>query len=163
MRDNERGFTLIELVVAILVILVMLIFALFFLRSANFTSDRLDAQRRTGIARIVQGINKYVADHGQLPPDIPTKLVAISSGANQYNLCSYLVPTYLKDLPFDPAYGVKLTKDNTASNDACNTPDLTWSTGYGIQRQSDGRVMVVSTLGTSGKITMYVPGTASPQ
>ncbi|HEU4913926.1 MAG TPA: type II secretion system protein [Candidatus Saccharimonadales bacterium] len=138
---NERGFTLIELIVAAVLILAFLTAALFLLRPEDYSIMRQNAQRRTAVASMVQGINRYVDEHGELPPDIPDKLTAISSVEGHYDLCKYLVPKYLKDIPLDPVVGIKSTEDGKATAARCNT-GITYAAGYAIMKNKDGRVFL---------------------
>lgn len=161
--DSERGFTLIELVVATLIVLLLLVAAVFSLRTNNYTLTNQDYQRQTDVARIVQALNKYIADNGKFPMTVPDKIVAISSGKDQYNLCSYLVPKYLPDLPIDPAYGVKMYQNAPVLDTVCTTPGLTYSTGYGIQRLKTSLVVVSSPLTNNNEISVPVPNSANVQ
>ena len=119
---NERGFTLLELVTVTLLLFGMLVGAMWLLRKVDYSKVNTDIQRRTDIAQIAQGVHRYVQDTGSYPPGLPTKATAIGSPKDHYNLCTYLVPKYLKDLPLDPAVGVKENSSGGKVNYACNTP-----------------------------------------
>jgi prepilin-type N-terminal cleavage/methylation domain-containing protein len=155
---SERGFTLIELVVATVVILLLLILSLFVLRPDDYTDIRQNAKRRTAVASIVQAINKYVADNGQLPPDIPSHLTAISNAQGHYDLCQYVAPKYIRDIPLDPLVGVKTKNNNRElTHDVCTKPGVTYASGYGISKDKNGRVSVTAPLGGADNITIRVP------
>ncbi len=163
MGNSERGFTLIELVVATVIILGLLLTALFTLRTNTYTPINQDSQRRTNVARIVQALNRYVADNGHFPEAVPSKLTAIGSGSGHYDLCKYLVPKYIPDLPMDPAYGVRMARNGSPSFDNCRTPGLTYGSGFGIQRLPTGVVAVVSPLTNNQEISIPVPDSESIQ
>jgi prepilin-type N-terminal cleavage/methylation domain-containing protein len=161
--DSERGFTLIELVAAAVIIMLLLGASLFLLRTDTYTVAEQDAQRRTDVAHIVQALNKYLADNGHFPEAVPNKILAISSGKGHYDLCKYLVPKYLSDIPMDPAYGVKLTQNDVQVTDVCSTPNLTYSSGYGIEREKSGVVDVLAPLTNNESISIPVPNSANLQ
>lgn len=140
---DERGFTLLELLVVTIVIVLGSVFSLLFLltpvdRSAAFTNG----ERRAEIAYIASGIRKYVAATGQLPPGIPTTPTAIGSYDDHYNLCAYLVPAYMKDMPGDPQGGVKLDSGR------CDSEGVQHATGYAIVLEKNGQVTVSAPFST---------------
>lgn len=143
-NTGERGFTLLELAVVIVFFVAMLTLSLFFLRADDYTIVRNDSKRRTQVAQIVQALKKYQADHeGQLPPGITTSVKAISSGDGHFDLCKYVVPTYLYDLPYDPSIGVKVNGD-TGTRERCNAANVKYATGFTIQQKKDGSVVVAA-------------------
>ena len=143
-KTGERGFTLLELAVVIIFFAAMLTLSLFFLRPADYTIVRNESKRRTQVAQIVQAIQKYKADHdGQLPPGVSTSLKAISSGDDHFDLCKYVVPTYLYDLPFDPSIGVKVN-GNSGTRERCNALNVKYATGFTIQQKKDGSIVVAA-------------------
>lgn len=138
---EERGFTLPELIVATVALLLLLIGATLLLRPADYTAQSNDADRRLHIAMLAQGINRYVAEHGQLPADIPTRVTAIGSVEDHYNLCGYLVaPGYLKDIPLDPGIGVKTKEGGNQGDVRCTAEGVEHGTGYSIKKERDGKV-----------------------
>ena len=155
-RLDERGFTLIELIAACAVVIVLLVISLFLLRPEDYSVVRQIAQRRTDIASMVQAINLYQKDNGPLP-DVPTKTTAISSASGYYDLCKYLVPKYLKDLPLDPLIGVRANPDGLSSHDKCNTEGLTYAAGYAIYKKKDGTIVLSAPIADDGPIEIAVP------
>jgi prepilin-type N-terminal cleavage/methylation domain-containing protein len=143
-NTGERGFTLLELVVVIAFFVLMLGLSLFLLRPEDYTLLRNDSKRRTQVAQVVQALKAYQADHdGQLPPGITSSVKAISSGNGHYDLCKYLVPDYLYDMPFDPTIGVKL-QDDALTKERCNAEGVTYATGLTIQKKKNGDIVVAA-------------------
>ena len=138
-RLRERGFTLPELLVAVSFFIVAGIVVAWLLNPIDFTNEYLAASRRTDIASMVQALNKYAANSGALPPDIPTADTEIGSLSGEYNLCKYLVPSYLANLPIDGAIGVP-----PANGKRCDASGIQYASGYMIARDQTGRVTVLS-------------------
>jgi len=156
-RTDERGFTLIELIAACALVVVLLVVALFLLRPEDYTIVERDAKRRTAIASMVQAINEYRKDNGDVPPDIPSKVTAISSQSGHYDLCKYLVPKYMNDIPLDPMVGVKANPDGLSTGDKCNTEGLIYAAGYAIHKDKNGQVIISSPIADNGTIQIAVP------
>ncbi|HET8671464.1 MAG TPA: hypothetical protein VFM05_12795 [Candidatus Saccharimonadales bacterium] len=134
---GESGFTLLELCVVTLVILIGSLFSLLFLLTPkNYDAQKADGERRAEIAYIAAGLKRYLADQGTLPPDLPTSATAIGSYEDHYDLCKYLVPSYMKDIPDDPGGGIRL------SEGGCDSQGARYATGYAILLGKDGRVTV---------------------
>lgn len=136
--------------------MILLLIAVVLLRPANYSALRANAQRQTNLAAMAQAINKYVADHGQLP-GLSKDVKAISSGKDHYDLCSYLVPQYLKDIPLDPVVSVKTKTDNTPTNEACNKPGVVYASGYGIWMNKSGQVALTAPLADGQPLTLTLP------
>lgn len=141
---GERGFTLIELVVATVIIVGLSLFSLFFLLTpAVHTEENLASERRAEVAYIAQSLRRYVTATGQLPPELPTKLTAIGNAEQHYDLCAYIVPEYGQDLPIDPTGGVKTApQESKATN--CNDQDVTYASGYAIMKNRDNSVTITA-------------------
>ena len=155
-RLDERGFTLIELIAACFVVVALLVLSLFLLRPDDYSIVRQTAQRRTHIASMVQAINEYQKDNGALP-NVPTKTTAISSSPGHYDLCKYLVPKYLKDIPLDPIVGVRANPQGLSSKDKCNTEGLVYAAGYAIYKKRDGQIILSAPIADNGPIEIAVP------
>jgi prepilin-type N-terminal cleavage/methylation domain-containing protein len=139
---GEHGFTLVELVIVTVVLVSASLFSIFFLLNPiNRDEENNNAERRSEIAYIAQGIQRYVTDTGQLPPDIPSEAKAIGSYEDHYNLCTSLVPKYMKDMPLDPGGGVKLA-ENTAAGTTCSDKGVRFATGYAISKDRANRVII---------------------
>lgn len=155
-KRSERGFTLIELVIAAFVIMLLLAVTVILLRPLDFSNVQANARRQTDLAKMGQAIRKYEAANGELP-GLSTKVLAISSGSGHYNLCTYLVPKYLKDLPMDPVLSIKTDADNNVTNAACNKSGVTYASGYGIARDKKGRLVLTSPLANGQPLKLVLP------
>ena len=141
-RLCEQGFTLVELLAATGIIVAATLFSLLFLLSpADFSEKNKASERRAEIAYIAQGIARYATDTGQLPPDMPSQLTAIGSYEDHYNLCTFLVPKYLKELPLDPTGGLKLASSGS-HGERCDDEGITYGTSYAIVKDKTGRVTI---------------------
>lgn len=148
MSQDQRGFTLIELLAAVVFVVVLLVLSLFLLRPDDYTTAEQNAKRRTEIAMIAQAIRRYEAQTGQTLSAVPEKITAISSEKDQYDLCKYLVPKYLNDLPSDPLVGIKVDSDGNLATKSC-AEGTRYASGYAISRGKDGRITISSPAAAS--------------
>jgi prepilin-type N-terminal cleavage/methylation domain-containing protein len=137
---HEDGFTLPELLVALALSVGLVIALVFVSKPRDFTALEQHAERRTNIARIVQGLQRYKADKGALPANMPTKVTPIT--VDTYDLCDFLVPTYLKDIPVDPRHGIKTMGEFAETDEPCSADGVFYYTGYTIVRNQDGSATV---------------------
>lgn len=131
----KKGFTLIELLVVmgIIAILAAVVFAA--VNPGRQFSQARDTQRRADLNTIVSAVYQYAVDNnGNLPTNFPTGPTNIGSGAGNYDLGSYLTPTYVAEIPNDPSTG-------TSAN-----------TQYLIFQDNNGRVIASA----SGEITATI-------
>lgn len=139
---GEHGFTLVELFIVTVVIVGASLFSIFYLLNPiNRDEENNNAERRSEIAYIAQGIQRYVADTGQLPPDMPSESKAIGSYEDHYDLCKSLVPKYIKDMPLDPGGGVKLA-EKTSVGTLCSDAGVRYASGYAISKDRASRVII---------------------
>jgi type II secretory pathway pseudopilin PulG len=147
--SRQAGFTVPELIFALIALFVMLTVAGFLLRSQNYQQARYEAEMRLNIATIMQAINRYQADHnGALPEGISEQYAFIGTQDKQVDLCKVLVPQYLKDMPLDSLTGAKAYKpadENEAvpeerNQQACNMPNMVYMSGYTIVKDKEGSV-----------------------
>ncbi len=138
---NQRGFTLPELLVVIALTTAVALATFFFIHPQNFDPQSRDAERQTGIAVIVQAINRYYAHEGRLPAAITTKQALIGSGPGNIDLCKDLVPTYVGDLPLDPVASTQTEEGR------CNVDGQKYLTGYLVWRSQDGKTVHVAATG----------------
>ncbi len=146
-KKNNRGFTLVELLVVIGIIVILLSVVLIAVDPGKRLKQSRDAVRRQDVGDILEATLQYAADNnGSFPSGIDGTagnyqvLGTNSSGCSAVcgtisagsvaavctDLTSTLVPTYLASMPIDPSTG-------TVGN-----------TGYAIDKTAAGRIVVVS-------------------
>lgn len=139
----RRGFTLIELIVVVGIIAVLATIVIVAVNPARQLAQSRQSKRRSDTTQILNAIHQYAADNlGTLPGTIPTTATNICDSVSggtcgvNYNLGTYLVPTYISAIPTDPG-GPSLTT-GTASD-----------TRYSVARNA-----------TSGRVTVAAPNAA---
>lgn len=137
---SQNGFTLAELFVVSILFILLLALGLKVVNPKDYSSVDRDAQRRIAVASIAEGVKAYVAVNGSLPPGITKKSQVIGSFSGELNLCTALVPKYLKQLPIDPTLGraVKCFNDDQ------------YISGYSIAATGSGNQVIVKSDGTEG-------------
>lgn len=115
---NQKGFTLIEVLVVIGILSVLLLITLVAINPARQFAQANNTQRYSDVNALLNAIHEYAVDNkGALPAGITTSSLEISStGAN---LCSVLVTAYLAALPVDPSVGSPISQ--TGCGGAYNT------------------------------------------
>lgn len=138
---NHRGFTIIELIIAVGIVALMAAMAITSINPAKRIGDANDAQREADLNTIAKAIEYYTADNGQLPTDFSVtniaegeKLVLCSSEASK--TCDGQTETCLQidDPDFLGEYLPNLPIDPTKSADT--------DTGYYITRGSGGAIVL---------------------
>ena len=137
---NQRGFTLPELLVVIAITTAVALATFLLIHPKNYDAQSRDAERQTGIAVILQAINRYYAKQGHLPESITTKQAFIGTGSGNIDLCKDLVPDYISDLPLDPV-GSTQTEEGR-----CNVSNQKYLTGYTVWRSKDGKTIHVAAI-----------------
>jgi len=129
---SRKGFTLIELLVVIGIIAILAAIVAVAVNPSRQYGQARDAQRWSDINAILNAIHQYAANNqGNFPANIPATPTEISSAVGDYNLCSYIVSTYLPSMPYDP-------KDASLYN---YTDCTNYATGYNISL-AGGRVTI---------------------
>lgn len=144
-RNSQGGFTLIELLVVISILTVLLSITLVAINPQRQVQQANDTQRRSDVNAILNALHQYAVDNnGSMPAGITStaKTITSTTGATNIDLCADLVPTYIADLPVDPATG---TKDPATS--LCTDASATYSTGY-----------TVATAGAANRIQVCATG-----
>jgi type II secretory pathway pseudopilin PulG len=155
-HQDEQGFTLPELLVAGGVIVVFAMISIAILRPHNSNSEAFDGQRNTNIAMLAQALQRYKADKGQYPADIPATKTGIGSLPGKYPLCPVLVPYYLPDLPVDPEAGGRYRESERLETlETCNTQDVNYDLGYDIVMK-DGAVTLSAPNAKNEKIELTI-------
>ncbi len=135
---RQAGFTFPELLVVSALILVFLGAMLILVRPADYSAVHRNAQRRLGLAQIMQAVVAYKKETGSLPATITTEEKSIATQPTGPSLCEELVPKYIPDLPLDPVKGEKFDRALPCSADL-----QAYDTGY-IVRLEDGYVVLAS-------------------
>ena len=136
---NEKGFTLIEILVVIGIIAILAAIVLVAINPARQFAQANNTQRTSNVNAILNAVGQYMVDNnGSIPTAITTSNQSVSdAGAD---ICGDLVPTYMPALPVDPtATTTTATDDGQVSSSECSG---TYDTGYKILKDSDGRITV---------------------
>jgi type IV pilus assembly protein PilA len=133
---DSEGFTLVELLVVIGILTILLSIALIAINPLRQFKQADNTRRRSDILAILNAITEYAADNsGSLPGTLSSvsssaETLASDTSSGNIDFCSYIVPTYIAAMPYDPDSG------NWTS---CSSYD----TGYTvIVSASDNRVTV---------------------
>ncbi|HSX29227.1 MAG TPA: type II secretion system protein [Candidatus Saccharimonadales bacterium] len=152
-RSRERGFTLIELLAVIALVIACTGASALFLKPKDYSSEANNAKRWTDVSQIAQALKAYGRDNGKMPDGITLKSQVIGSDeANgAVNLCSALVPKYLKQIPLDPG-GIRINEKS------CTGKDADYVAGYAVARYVDGSVVVSAPIAEhQEQISIRVP------
>jgi prepilin-type N-terminal cleavage/methylation domain-containing protein len=157
-KHNEQGFTLPELLVVAGIIVLMMLGSMVILRPASYAAQTEDAQRQTDIAHLAQALQRYKAKKGHFPVDIQPTATGIGSEETQYNLCATLVPEFIKDIPIDPAVGLKYKNNGTfdQTKELCTAKDVIFTSGYAVEHGNDGALKLRAPAAESGKIEITI-------
>lgn len=133
LKNQQPGFTLIELAVVIGVLAVLLGIVLVAINPARQFSQANNTQRRSDVNAILNAVHQYAADNdGRLPTGITgTPQIIRSTGG--VNICSSIVPTYIAAMPYDPV------TPGAGFTDCSN-----YNTGYTVATSSANRVTVAA-------------------
>jgi hypothetical protein len=142
-----------ELLVAGGVITILVVLAVGFIHPANYGPEQRNGQRLAGTAELAQAFNRYTEQHGSLPNGITDKAKVLGSEDGMLDLCTSLVPTYLKDMPLDPLGG-------SMNEKACDPSDASYISGYSVEFEG-GKLVIGAPAAEAGEniaITrMYAP------
>lgn len=128
---NQKGFTLIEILVVIGILAILLAIVLIAINPQQQFRQANNTQRRSDVNALLNAVSAYAAQHkGQLPTGITSTALTISSGGTptDVDLCTQLVPTYIADLPLDPTAGTE-----TPAGSVCTDASAEYDTGYTIK------------------------------
>lgn len=145
MQSRQHGFTLPELLVVGGIITVFLIAgALIISSKVDVDAHRRDSQRRVDVAAMATTVKSYIADKQDAPDGLSNEEQFIGNGDGEYDLCAILVPSYTKDLPFDPINGF------LSDAQTCPIDGSDYTTGYSIY-DKDGAVVIAAPFGETGQ------------
>lgn len=131
-KFNKKGFTLVEILLVIVIIAILAAIVIIAINPSRQISQANNTQRSSDVTNLLNATYQYGMDNrGVLPSEITTTPTVVGSGTSQINICSYLVPTYIAAMPFDPT-----------ATDAGYTSCTTYDTGYNISVDTNGRLTV---------------------
>lgn len=137
----RRGLTIIEIVIAVALVSILAGLGFLALNPAGQLASARNSQRNFHLNGLMNAIRQNIADtsggsftcaNGVLPTSTAKKM---ATGAGNYDIASCLVPTYLPNMPFDPA-----------AAGAHYSSNGDYDTGYTIIRNA-----------TTGQVTLNAP------
>lgn len=140
LRTNQKGFTLVELLIVIGILAVLLAIVLIAVNPQQQFKEANNTARKADVNAILNAISSYAsANDGALPAGITStdKTITSTVGASNIDLCSLLTPTYIADLPLDPTTGVE-----SPAGSKCSDASATYNTGYTVKSSAGNRVTV---------------------
>ena len=108
MLSNQKGFTLLEILLAVAAIAILAGIVIVAINPGKQLADTRNAQRKVDVKTILNAVYQYATDNrGTLPASLSTAPVEIcktgaASCAGLVDL-SALTPTYVVAIPVDPA------------------------------------------------------------
>ncbi len=138
---NQKGFTLIEILVVIGIIGILATVVLVAVNPSRQFKQARDSQRIANVNTLLNAIGQNIADHegkffcnGSIR-NLTASALTIRTGeeGSSFDIAECLVPDYLPKLPYDP-------KSETAKY--VNEDD--YDTGYQLRVAEDGRLSVVA-------------------
>ena len=150
-RRNARGFTLIEILVVIGMIAILAAVVLIAINPLRQFAQARNSQRTANVNAILNAIGNRIAENKGLFVDgsactisLPTTASVMGKTSPSYDIRPCLVPTYISELPYDPATG-----SNTCMSNSCSGTGEDYNTKYTVMQDS-----------TSGRITVCAPDAA---
>lgn len=141
---NQKGFTLIEVLVVIGIIAILATVVLVAVNPSRQFKLARDSQRTSNVNTLLNAIHQNMAEHRGVfvcngnTKDIPTipRIVkfASTSPESEGDIANCLIPDYISSLPFDPSL-----------SGAHYSTTTDYDTGYVIYRDSSNRITASST------------------
>jgi type IV pilus assembly protein PilA len=146
-KTNNKGFTLIEILIVVGIIAVLATVVLVAVNPSRQFKLARDTQRTSNVNAILNAVTQNVAEHKGLftcngtSTPISSSATVIKSGSGGLDIAKCIVPDYISSLPFDPSI-----------TGAHYTSTSDYDTGYVLYKDSDGRITASST----GEITTSI-------
>jgi prepilin-type N-terminal cleavage/methylation domain-containing protein len=156
---HHRGFTLIEILVVIGMLAILTTVVLVAVNPLRQFAQARNSQRESNVAALLNAVTERIADNGGLfvsssseltSPEcnfyLPMDLRDINK--TQLNMRPCLVPSYLPELPYDPAQG-----SNTCTSTECDTTGEDYDLEYTIKQDpATNRVTVCAPYAAEGAL-----------
>jgi len=131
MPKSSRGFTLIEILLVIGLIAILAAIVIIAINPARQFAQARNTQRSANVNAILNAVHQNVVDNKGIwtcTTSLPTTATTIESGAGG-DICECIVPTYIAEMPYDPATGTYTDCDS-------------YDTAYEIVQNTSGRITV---------------------
>lgn len=153
-KRQQKGFTLIEILVVVGILTILLAITLIALNPGKHFADARNTQRSSDVSAILDAVYQYqAANSGSLPPSLSTVTTTaanIGDGIGDINVCADLVPNYIADLPLDPASGTQ----TPSTGAVCSATD--YDTGYTIAKSATGSRFTIAAPSAESGATISV-------
>lgn len=141
MLKQKKGFTLIEILIAVGIIAILASIVIIAINPARQFARARDSQRWSDVNAILNAVHQRMVDNkgsfaeGSTCDALPSTAKYITSvdGDSNVDVCDCLVTTYLAAMPFDPSA-------SGASYTSCDN----YTTGYTIVKADTGRITVAA-------------------
>lgn len=138
---KEKGFTLIEILIAVGIIAILAAIVIIAINPARQFQRARDSQRWSDVNAVLNAVHQRMVDNrgsfaeGSVCDALPATVSTITStdGESNVDLCACLVPTYIAAMPFDPSV-----------TDSAYTDCDSYHTGYTIVQDENGRITVAA-------------------
>ncbi len=125
---------MIEVLLVVVIIAILAAVVIVAINPARQIAQTNNTQREANVKTIIDAVHQYAIDNrGVLPEGIAAAATNIGSADTDIDICTFLVPTYVAEMPFDPT-----------AEDAAYTDCTSYNTGYTIAVDADGRVTVAA-------------------